>query len=94
MTKLSSILVLLLIIGCSEEQTEEFVFKKTMEYQLKDDCGEDEECISAIEKQIESCMKKNDWRKYLRNSEDEEELNRFVEKFFPCFKDQNGNSFF
>jgi hypothetical protein len=94
MTKFSTVVVLLLVIGCSEEQTEEFVFKKTMEYQLKDDCGKNKDCISAVEKQIESCMEKSDWRKYLKNSEDEEELNRFIKIFFPCFKDPNGNSYF
>jgi len=94
MTKLPTIAILLLVTGCSPEQTEEFVFKKTMEYQLKDDCGEDTDCISAIEEQIESCMKNSDWRNYLKNSEDEEELNRFVKTFFPCFKDHDGNSYF
>jgi len=85
----------LLIGGCSAEQTEEFAFRKTMEYQLKDKCGEEsKECIKAVEEQIESCMKKSDWRKYLESNEDQEEMKRFISDFFPCFKDSNGNSFF
>jgi len=94
---IGGLLLVLLLLGTfliPEEQTEEFVFRKTMEYQLKDDCGEDRNCISAVEKQMESCLARSDWRRYLKNNEDEEELNRFIKIFFPCFKNPNGNSYF
>ena len=95
MKKRTVIFILLLLGGCSAEQTEEFAFRKMMEYQLSEDCGEDnKECIKAVKEQIESCMKKSDWRKYLENDEDEEEMKRFISVFFPCFKDSNGNSYF
>ena len=88
------IFLLLALGGCSQEQAEEFAFRKTMEFQLKDECEEDQDCITAVEEQIESCMQQSEWRKYLNDSENEEELNRFIRVFFPCFKDSNGNSYF
>ncbi len=94
MMRSAMLIIVLLVAGCSEEQAEEFAFRKTMEYRLKDKCGENEECISAVEEQIESCMKKSDWRKYLDNDEDKSELKRFINEFFPCFRDPNGNSYF
>ena len=88
------ILMILLISGCSAEQAEEFAFRKTMEYQLADDCGEDKECVKAVKEQIEACMEVSDWRKYVINNEDEAETNRFISRFFPCFKDSNGDAYF
>jgi len=44
--------------------------------------------------QIKSCMEKSDWRRYLDNEKDEKELQRFIDQFFPCFRDANGNSYF
>ena len=86
---------LLLLVGCSTEQTEEFVFRKVLEYQLKEECGEEnKQCITDVEEQIQACMRESDWRAYLDNEEDEEEMKRFINAFFPCFKDANGNSHF
>ncbi|RLA08978.1 MAG: hypothetical protein DRQ59_13625 [Gammaproteobacteria bacterium] len=93
--KYSVLIILLLIGGCTAEQVEEIAFRKVMEYQLIDDCGEDDKaCIKAVKEQIESCMEKSDWRKYVNNDEDEAEMKRFIGEFFPCFKDSNGNSYF
>jgi len=95
MMKYSVLIILLLIGGCTAEQVEEIAFRKVMEYQLIDDCGEDDKaCIKAVKEQIESCMEKSDWRKYVNNDEDEAEMKRFIGEFFPCFKDSNGNSYF
>jgi hypothetical protein len=95
MMKFSVLIILLLIGGCTAEQVEEIAFRKVMEYQLIDDCGEDDKaCIKAVKEQIESCMEKSDWRKYVNSDEDEEEMKRFIGEFFPCFKDSNGNSYF
>jgi len=89
------LIVLMGMAGCSQEQVEELAFRKVMEYQLKDDCGEqDLDCIAAIEAQIKSCMEKSDWRRYLENEENEDELQRFIHAFFPCFKDADGNAYF
>ena len=85
----------LLVGGCSGDQVEEFVFRKVLEYELKEDCGkENKQCIKDIEEQIQTCMNKSDWRAYLDNDEDQEEMQRFIKEFFPCFKDANGNSYF
>lgn len=93
MIKNTVIILLLLIGGCSAEQTEKFVFQKVLEYQLKDDCGDDKECVHAVEEQIEACMEKSDWKRYVEN-DDDKELERFVNLFFPCFMDPNGNPYF
>lgn len=94
--KIFFMLIAVVLLGaCSAEQTEEFAFRKTMEYQLIERCGEDDEaCIAAVEAQIKTCMAQSDWRKYVRNDEDEAELNRFIRAFFPCFKDADGNPYF
>jgi predicted ribosome quality control (RQC) complex YloA/Tae2 family protein len=95
MNKFLCLITILLITGCSGEKVEEFVFRETMEYQLKNKCEEEnKECFKAIEEQIDRCMKISDWQKYLDNDEDQEEMQRFIYKFFPCFKDPNGNSYF
>ena len=95
MKRLFLLTICLLIGGCSSEMVEELAFRKVMEYQLKDECGdEDKACIAAVEAQIEFCMKQSDWRQFLENEEDEEELKRFVSEFFPCFKDSEGSSYF
>ncbi|QMU60928.1 MAG: hypothetical protein GKR92_04145 [Gammaproteobacteria bacterium] len=88
------IFTLLLTGGCSSEKVEEFAFMKTMEYQLNEDCGENDECLDAVKQQIKQCMIESDWRSYMDSNEDEEEMMRFIGEFFPCFKDLDGNSYF
>ena len=95
MKRLLLLIICLIIGGCSSEMVDELVFRKVMEYQLKDECrDEDKACIKAVEAQIESCMIQSDWRQFLENEEDEEETQRFVSEFFPCFKDSDGNAYF
>ena len=95
MNKYFAIIFLLVVSGCSKEQTEEFVFRKVIEHDLVERCGEDNpQCVEAVEQQIESCMEKGDWRRVLENEDDEEEMRRFVLEFYPCFKDPDGNSYF
>jgi len=95
MKNICLIAILTTIAGCSGEQVEEFAFRKTMEYQLKEQCGEsDPQCITAIEEQIVYCMKQSEWRRYLENDEDEQEFQRFIGEFFPCFKDSDGKPYF
>ena len=95
MKRLFLLTICLMIGGCSSEMVEELAFRKVIEYQLKDECGdEDKACIKAVEAQIESCMKQSDWRRVTDNEEDEEEMKRFVSEFFPCFKDSSGRSYF
>ena len=95
MNRFLCLITIFLITGCSEEKVEEFAFRETMEYQLKNKCGdENKKCLEAIEEQIASCMEISDWRKYLESDEDQKELQRFIHQFFPCFKDPNGNPYF
>ena len=86
--------VFLLMTACTGEQVEEVVFRETMEYQLEEDCGDDEACKEAVETQMAACMEKSDWRSFLNNDEDPQELQRFIKEFFPCFKDPDGNPYF
>ena len=83
------------VTGCSEQQVEELVFRKTLEYQLKDRCGDDNEaCHEAVEEQIRECLRKSEWKRYLDSHEDEAEVERFVREFYPCFRDADGNPLF
>jgi len=83
-----------LLTGCSDEQIEEFAFRKTMEYELIELCDNDEECIQAVKDQIKECMEKSDWRRLLDNEDDEEEMGRFTTKFYACIVDSEGNPYF
>ena len=93
--KLTIGLLILVLGGCGESQMEELVFRKTMEYQLKDTCGEsDEVCSDTVEEQIVECLRQSGWKRYLENHENEAEQQRFVREFYPCFKDAEGNPLF
>lgn len=93
--KLFIAILLLAMAGCSGDPVEELVFRKTLEYQLGDRCGENNEaCIEAVAEQIAECMRQSDWKRYLDRHENEQELQRFIGRFFPCFKDANGNELF
>ncbi|MDH5786473.1 MAG: hypothetical protein OEZ16_12815 [Chromatiales bacterium] len=94
--KLPIILLLsLTLLACTDSMVEEFAFKQTLEYSLIDLCGkEDKACIAAVESQIDDCMEKSDWRRYMDSDEDEEELNRFTSEFYACIVDEEGNPYF
>ncbi len=87
--------IVCLVVGCSAEQAEEFVFKNLMESDLIERCGdENQECINSVKSQLVSCMEKSNWREILGKEEDEKLMLKFVKKFYPCFKDSDGNSHF
>lgn len=87
--------VLLVLCSCSDEKIEEFAFRKTLEISLVDLCGEEnKECIMAVKSQISACMEKSQWRKYLENEDNKEELNRFTKEFYACIVDKDGNPYF
>ena len=89
-----AVILLGLLGGCSDEQVEEIVFRKTLEYELRDDCGDDDACRRAVSEQIAACMEEHDWRRFMENQDDPEETQRFVYAFFPCFKNPQGESYF
>jgi len=92
--------ILLLLIpavflsACSEKQMEEFAFRKTLEYQLTDLCGEDESCIAAVKNQTRACMEKSDWYKFVKDQDNQTELDRFTTAFYACIVDPDGNPYF
>ncbi len=93
------VLLPIMIGGCSSEKVEEFVFRKTLEYGLVEMCEEegkdkDKKCVAAVANQIETCMAKGNWKEFLKNQDDEDELQRFVKAFYPCFEDAKGNPYF
>ena len=86
---------LLLITACSAEQAEELAFRKVLEYELIELCGdEDNECIAAVKAQIKDCMVKSNWRDYFNAQEDEAELRRFTIDFYSCIVDPEGEPYF
>jgi hypothetical protein len=87
---------LLIVNGCSEDAIEEFAFRKTIEFDLLEKCEEiGRGCAAAVEKQIKSCMIKSDWKAYVdSDTDDDKEVMKFVDKFYPCFKDAKGEPYF
>jgi len=83
-----------ILAGCSEYDVEEFIFRTLVEYDLKEDCGDNDECKQVVTDQIKICMEQAGWRNILGNEEDEKVMQGFIEKFHPCFKYKNGNSLF
>lgn len=94
MKAIPALLILLFLTGCSEKQIEEFAFRKTLEYELTDLCGDDKDCLAAIKDQTKACMEKSDWRKYLKDPDNKEELKRFTTEFYACIVDPNGKPYF
>jgi hypothetical protein len=93
--KILSLLILVVVLSaCSEKQMEEFAFRKTLEYQLTDLCGEDEACIAAVKDQTRACMEKSDWYKYVSDQDNQAELDRFTTAFYACLVDPDGNPYF
>ena len=89
------LLMSLFLLSCSEGQIEELTFRKVLEYNLVESCGEeDKACITSVKSQIKGCMEKSNWRKYLENEESEEELNRFTKEFYSCIVDSEGDPYF
>ena len=84
----------IVFMGCSQKDAEKFAFRKVLEYELVDKCGDDEECIVAVKTQIPGCMEESDWYRYLNSDEDAEEFNRFANAFYACIVDPNGNPYF
>jgi len=96
MFRISSVILLpFLVVACSEGQVEELVFRKALEYDLVNLCGEsDKECIRAVKSQTKTCMEKSGWRRYLDNQDDRRELKRFTDEFYLCIVDADGNPYF
>lgn len=88
------ILALILISSCSDNQVEEIAFRKVLEYQLVDLCKEDKKCIDAVKSQTKACMVKSDWKRYVDNQDNQQELKKFTDKFYACIVDEKGEPYF
>lgn len=92
--KLLSVFVLMMSLAAcdasSGEDVDKFVFKKTAEIDLIKDCEENPACIAAVKAQLDACLASSTWRQYVDNSDNGEETLRFVNAFYPCFKDPAG----
>lgn len=87
----------LLFIGYASfagDSVEEFYFRKTLEHDLVEKCGEDTDCIETVKLQIKPCLGSADWNKFLKNSDDPVESNRFASAFYSCIVDKNGEPYF
>jgi len=83
----------ILLTGCSNEQIEEFTFRKTIINELTNLCGNDAPCVKAVEEQVQGCMVSSNWREYL-DSDSQEAMDRFTKKFYACIVDSEGNPYF
>lgn len=89
------VLVLIILSGCDNNELEGFVFKKSLESKLVERCGEkDRLCITAVKQQTGKCADKADWGRFLEDSEDPAEKQRFQGIFFKCLVDVKGKPFF
>lgn len=88
-------LATVMLMACSDEMVEELAFRKSLEYNLSDLCGEDDKaCVQAVESQTKECMEKSDWRKFLKAKDDPVEKKRFTTEFYACIVDPAGKPYF
>jgi hypothetical protein len=84
-----------IIVGCSGERVEEFVFKNLMESDLVERCGDTNPvCVNLVKSQLDSCMEKSNWREILGKEEDKKLMLKFANKFYSCFKNSDGKPLF
>ncbi len=95
-TLVSAGLIVLSSAGCSQEATERFAFEQTLKYQLTETCGEDAECVTALEEQLSGCIDKSDYKTLLNASEENKdaEVERFSKLLYACLVDENGDPLF
>ncbi len=92
---ISLLFIFLFTFGCSEQQIEEFAFRKTLEHDLIKLCGDNNKtCITTVKTQIKGCMESSNWRQYLNDQDNEAELNRFSLEFYSCIVDSEGTPLF
>lgn len=85
----------LALFSCSDGDIEKFAFRETLQYKLKELCGEeDKQCITAVEEQTDGCMEQSNWRQYLKDQDNEEEYKRFMTSFYACLVDPLGDPYF
>lgn len=83
--------ITLSLTGCSEKFIEEFVFRETLKYNLKEVCGKDDQsCKDAVDSQLQSCMDKSNWKQFIKDSDNKEESIRFKRELYSCIVDSEG----
>jgi major membrane immunogen (membrane-anchored lipoprotein) len=85
---------LLFLVACSESDVKRITFQKTLEYKLKNQCGDDQKCVTAVDTQTEKCINKSNAENMLKNQEDKEEFKRFTTEFYACLVDEKGKPLF
>lgn len=94
----ATLLLLSSLLACNEAEVTELVFRKTLEFQLSSECQDlhpgNKACGEAVIAQIKSCMEEANWKDYVARKDDEEAQQQFIVAFFPCFVDDQGESYF
>ena len=88
------LLIIFFINSCSDIDPPELIFRKGIQNELNKSCGDNSECKQAVSEQIKGCMELAGWRDTLQEDPDGKIMEKFIEKFDPCFKDKNGNPLF
>ena len=86
--------IIFALSACSEQAVEEVTFRKVLQYNLVDLCGDDKTCVKSVKAQIKPCMESSNWKQYLANDEDAAEAERFINEFYSCLKDDDGKPLF
>ena len=89
------LLMILLLVGCDQNQLESFFFKESLKRTLIEQCGEEDKiCIEAVKKQIDKCIEKADGKRFLKDPDDEKEAERFTKIFYSCLVNRKGEPVF
>ena len=69
---------------------------KMVKASLKDVCEDDKECLKALDKHFDACLKKSDFQKYMNASAAEEDkyLASTFKSLYACIVDENGQPIF
>ncbi len=87
--------ILFIVSSCDKDQIQGFVFKKLLQQTLIEKCGDkDRLCINGVKKQIDKCSEKANWRRLVKEPENEIEVERFSKIFYACLVDVKGNPLF
>jgi len=86
--------IAIFLFGCSEEQMTDFMFKQSLKRTLIEKCGEEDKlCLEAVEKNVGKCIEKADGRRFLKDVENEKEIECFTKIFYACFVNRKGVHF-
>ena len=87
----------LLLAACTQEQVGNYVFEKTLQSGLIEECNKKPDakaCNKLVQQQIKGCLKKSGNFAEFDKNKNPQKMIKFVKTFYPCFKDKEGKALF